>query len=235
MPRPSQGIDQALLRSGRVLYPASGCAGLSMRALAEHAGARLSMVHYHFGTKDQFLRTLLQQMYDEGFARLAAPAGAGGPALGRLREALLALGAFLREQRPFAARVWADAAAGEPVARAFVRANAPRHLGLLTGLMQQAEADGALDPMPPLQRFVFVMGAVVAPMFIAPVAADIGVGPAVSARAVQAQVLAESAIADRVDRVLAALGAGRRARVRRIGAAGARKRVPRAPRGASGG
>jgi AcrR family transcriptional regulator len=227
MPRPSQGIDQALLRSGRVLYPASGCAGLSVRALAEHAGVRLSMVHYHFRTKDNFLRTLLQQMYDEGFARLAADAAADAPALQRLRLALLALGRFLREQRPFVARVWADAGAGAPVARAFVRANAPRHLGLLTGLMQQAEADGALAPMPPLQRFGFVMGAVAAPMFIAPVAAAIGVGPALSARAVQAQVLSDAAIADRVDRVLAALAAGGRPGAAAVAAPAARGRRPR--------
>jgi hypothetical protein len=77
--------------------------------------------------------------------------------------------------------------------------------------MQQAEADGALAPMPPLQRFGFVMGAVAAPMFIAPVAAEIGVGPSLSARTVQAQVLSDAAIADRVDRVLAALAADRRA------------------------
>ena len=37
MPRPSQQIDQALLASGRTLLPQTGCAGLSVRALAEHA------------------------------------------------------------------------------------------------------------------------------------------------------------------------------------------------------
>jgi AcrR family transcriptional regulator len=225
MPRPSKGIDAALLRSGRALYPASGCAALSMRALAEHAGVRLSMVHYHFGSKDEFLRTLLQQMYDEGYARLSEPASAEGPALDRLRKALRELGGFLAEQRPFAARVWSDAASGQAVARAFVRVNAPRHLGLLTALMQQAEAEGALAPMPPLPRFVFTMGAVAAPMFIAPVVAEIGVGPAVSARTVQSQVLSAAAIAERVDRALAALatpradGPVRAARRRPAGAA----------------
>ena len=38
MPRPSQHIDRALLASGRALYPAGGCTGLSVRALAKHYG-----------------------------------------------------------------------------------------------------------------------------------------------------------------------------------------------------
>ena len=40
MPRPSQQIDQALLASGRTLLPQTGCAGLSVRALAEQKGRR---------------------------------------------------------------------------------------------------------------------------------------------------------------------------------------------------
>ena len=74
MARPSQGIDQALLRSGRELFATSGCDGLSLRALAEHAGVNLGMFHYHFKTKDNFLRALLQQLYEEVFARIGIEA-----------------------------------------------------------------------------------------------------------------------------------------------------------------
>ncbi len=205
MPRPSQGIDQALLRSGRELFAASGCDALSVRVLAEHAGVNVGMFHYHFESKHAFLRTLLQQMYDEGFALLSRQVAQRGSALQRLRLALRALGRFLRAHRPFVARVWSDAAMGQPVAREFVHDNAPRHLSLLLALMAQAEADGELRPMPPLQRFVFVMGAVASPMFIAPVVADIGVAGAPSKRTLDAQVLSDAAIDARVDLALDAL------------------------------
>jgi AcrR family transcriptional regulator len=207
MPRPSQKIDMALLRSGRALFADSGCGGLSVRALADHAGVNVGMFHYHFKTKDNFLRTLLQQMYEEVFALLSVEAAQHGPALQRLRLALLALGHFLREQRPFVARVWSDAAQGHAVAREFVRANAPRHLGLLLALMAQAEAEGALRAMPPLQRFVFVMGAVAAPMFIAPVVAEIGIAGPLSPGTLAAQVMSDAAIGARVDLALDALRA----------------------------
>jgi hypothetical protein len=35
-----------------------------------------------------------------------------------------------------------DAVAGEPVAPEFLRRNAPRHIGLLLGAAQQAQAEG---------------------------------------------------------------------------------------------
>ena len=70
MPRPSQNIDQALLASGRALYPLHGCTGLSVRQICEHAGANLGMFHYHFRSKDNFLSTLLQTLYDEVFEQL---------------------------------------------------------------------------------------------------------------------------------------------------------------------
>jgi AcrR family transcriptional regulator len=207
MARPSQDLDQALLRSGRELFAASGCEGLSLRALADHAGVNVGMFHYHFKSKDNFLRTLLQQMYEEVFTLLSVQAAQEGAAVDRLRHALCALGRFVRVHRSFVARVWSDAANGQSVAREFVRANAPRHLSLLLGLMAQAEQDGDFRGMPPLQRFVFVMGAVAAPMFIAPVVADIGIAGELSPGVLDAQVMSDAAIAARVDMALGALRA----------------------------
>src|SRR5688572_9679727 len=99
MPRPSQNLDIALLQAGRALFPHTGCAGLSVRAVAERAGANPGMFHYHFKTKDDFLRTLLQQVYDEMFDGLSGALAHEGPALDRLREALIVVGALLREHR----------------------------------------------------------------------------------------------------------------------------------------
>ena len=78
MPRPSRNVDQALFASGAVLYPQLGCAGLSVRAVAAHAGVTPGMFHYHFESKEAFLRTLLQRFYEDLFSRLSVPAGQGG-------------------------------------------------------------------------------------------------------------------------------------------------------------
>ncbi len=206
MSRPSQRIDEALLQSGRELFPQLGCAGLSVRAVAERAGANQGMFHYHFKTKDNFLRVLLQQMYEEMFAGLSGEARHEGPALERLSAALLAMGRFAREHRRLMARVWMDAMAGEPVAREFFRRNVPRHLELLIALMQEAQAEGTLGELAPLQRFVFVMGSVLMPMLFASGLFELVIEQPALQRQFAAQVMSDEAIAQRVSLALAALG-----------------------------
>ncbi|WP_284618240.1 TetR/AcrR family transcriptional regulator [Aquabacterium humicola] len=210
MARPSQQLDQALLASGRALYAQLGCAGLSQRKLAEHAGISAGMFHYHFDSKDAFLRALLQQLYEEMYGPLAGQAAMQGPALDRLRAALLSLAGFVRAQRPVIVRLVLDAAGGAEVAREFLRANVPRHVGLLLQLLAEAEAEGALPPSRhPLQRIALLMGAVVAPMVMAPAAAALGIP--LPKPSLQTQVTGDVAIAERIELVLAALCAGEEA------------------------
>lgn len=206
MPRPSQAQDQALLASGRRLYPALGCAGLSVRRLAEDAGVNPAMVHYHFQSKDGFLRALLQQIYEDLFQDLRLEGSGQGDARQRLAAALLSLARFVREHRPTIARLWADAQAGEAVALDFLRANAPRHLGLLLPLAAEAQRAGLLRPAPPLQCFVFLMGAVVAPIVIGGGVLHLGVLPPALQQGLQAEALSDEALRQRVDWALEALG-----------------------------
>jgi len=214
MPRPSQQIDQALLASARALLPAVGCAGLSVRALAEHAGVAPGMFHYHFGSKERFLRTLLAGVYDEMFGALSEQAALPAEPLERLRAALQLLARFARANRQLLARLWLDAMAGEPVARDFFRDNAPRHVGLLLQLLGAGQAAGALKTMPPLQAFAFVMGAVPMPMVFVAGLVDAGLVPPGGTAAFDAQVMSDDAISARIELALAALAAPRPAQTR---------------------
>lgn len=208
MPRPSQHLDHSLLASGRALFEQTGCAGLSVRQVAEHAGVNPGMFHYHFKTKDHFLRTLLQQLYDEMFEGLQHEAVHGGPAIDRLRAALNGLARFVRDHRRVIARVWNDAAAGEVVARDFLRSNAPRHVRVLLALLGEAQAEGSVVAWPALQRLSFVMGAVVAPLVILPGFAALGITAGWSARTIDEQALSDAAIRQRVELALRALTPG---------------------------
>ena len=214
MARPSQQIDQALLASGRALYAQGGCAGLSVRALAEHAGVAPGMFHYHFGSKDRFLRVLFSALYDDMFASLAQQAAQPAQPVERLRVALRALARFARTNRHLLARLWLDAMSGQAVARDFFREHAPRHAGLLLQLLAQAQAAGVLAPMPPLRAFAFVMGAVPMPMIFAAGLVDAGMTPPGGKAAFDAQVMSDEAVDARIDLALAALAAPRPARRR---------------------
>lgn len=208
MPRPSRQLDQALLEAGAALFPSLGCRGLSLRAVAARAGVNVGMFHYHFRTKDNFLRTLLQQAYEQVFAQLSVAAAQHGSALERLRGTLVVIGRFLREHGPMVGRIWADAGNGEPVAREFLQANAPRHLALLLGLLEEAERAGEIAAMLPLRRFTFVMGAVAAPVLVGARVAELGIAPAFIAPQLEPQVLCDAAIEARAELAIAALRVG---------------------------
>ena len=220
MNRPSNRLDEALLASGRALFPSTGCAGLSLRALAEHAGVNGGMFHYHFKSKDNFLRALLQQMYEEMYTSLQLEVAHEGPALQRLRGALFAFARFARDHRRVLARIWMDVLAGERVALEFFRDNAPRHVGLLARLAAQAHAEGALRELPPVQRLAFLLGAVVMPMVFAAGLADAGVALPAIRKAFDTQVMSDAAIEQRIELALAALRADAVVAPRRLARAG---------------
>lgn len=208
MPRPSQDQDQLLLAAGARLYPALGCAGLSVRRVAEAAGVNPAMVHYHFGSKDGFLRTLLQHHYEDMFSALSLTSQRDSDVMERLAAALLGMARFVREHRPLIGRVWADAQAGEAVAQDFLRANAPRHLGVLMALLQEAQAQGRLPVQPPLTRFAFLMGSVVAPLVLAGGLQAIGAVPAPMQAVLDEQLLSDAALQRRIDWALLGLASG---------------------------
>lgn len=208
MPRPSQDQDQALLAAGAALYPELGCAGLSVRRVAEAAGVNPAMVHYHFGSKDAFLRALLQRHYEEMFAALSLNSQGEADVMERLTAALLGVARFVRAHRPLMARVWADAQAGEAVAQDFLRANAPRHLGVLMALLQEAEGQGRLPRQPMLTRFAFLMGAVVAPVLLAGGMQAVDAVPAAWRARVDGEVLSDEALARRIEWALLGLASG---------------------------
>lgn len=215
VPRPSQQIDQALLASGRALLPDTGCAGLSVRTVAEHAGVAPGMFHYHFGSKERFLRTLLSGLYEEMFASLAVQVAQRGPTLERLRGALRLLARFARQHRRLLARLWTDAIAGDAAARDFFRDNAPRHIGLLMGLVQEVREEGALRDLPPLTIFSFLFGSIALPTIFVAGLVDTGFTPPGGAAAFDAQVMSDAAIDSRIELALGALAVPARPKTRR--------------------
>ena len=203
MSRPSRNVDALLLRAGRELYPETGAAGLSVRKVAERAGVNLGMFHYHFRTKEEFVRQLLQSIYDEMFANLELAASAGVPR-DALRAALNLLGRFGRDNSRLLRRLIGDALAGEAVALEFLRANMPRHVRVVVGLIVAGQREGALRRMPPPQALAFLAGSVAAPILIGGAIAEHAQAPGAAVE-FAALIASDAAIAERVDCALAGL------------------------------
>ena len=204
-PRPSRNLDRALLAAGRELLPTRGCAGLSIREVAEAAGVNLGMFHYHFKSREAFLRALLQSMYEDMFSQLTFQrSDARGPTE-NLRAALRFLGRFLRANRPILARVMADALCGDPIALEFLRTNLPRHLGVMHALVLLGQAAGELKPMPVPQALGFCAGSLAMPIIFGGAVVASGALPKAGSHALEAALLSDEAIDARIELALGAI------------------------------
>ena len=207
MPRPSRNLDRALLAAGRELFPRSGCAGLSVREVADAAGVNLGMFHYHFGSREAFLQALLQSVYDEMFSQLTFQGAAEWGTIENLRAAMRFMGRFVRANRPILARVLADAVSGEPIATAFVHANFPRHLGVMHALIEQGKKAGTIKALPTEQLLGFCAGSLGMPILFAGAAVASGALGKTAARRLERTLLTDAALDQRIELALAAIAA----------------------------
>ena len=205
MPRPSRNLDRALLAAGRALLPQRGCAGLSIREVADAAGVNLGMFHYHFKSREAFLRALLQSMYEEMYSQLTFEADEKLGPLEALRAALRFMGRFVRGNRPVLARVLGDALCGDPIAVDFLRANFPRHLGVILRLIQAGQAQGLVRPMPPPQALGFCAGSLAMPILVGGAVVESGAMGAAGSKMLTEALLSDAALDHRIELALAAI------------------------------
>jgi AcrR family transcriptional regulator len=207
MARPSRNVDQLLVQAAMELLPQTGARALSLRQVAEHAGVNLGMFHYHFKTKDVFVRSVLQQMYDGMFANLTLEAHHSQSPIENLRGAMTVLARFARDNRLLLARLIADALSGEAAMIEFLRDNLPRHIGVIAALIAQAQKAGAVRKISSTQAVAFIASSVGAPIILGTAAFASGTAPASLVKRFEREVLSNAAIAERVDMTLAGLAA----------------------------
>lgn len=205
MNRPSQNIDARLIASGMALLPQTGCAGLSVRKLVEHAGVNLGMFHYHFKNKDNFLRMLLQHMYEDMFAALTLKAQASQRSAHNLDSALRVLVGFAGRHRHLLLMLLSEAMRGEALPAAFLRENLPRHIKVLAQLLRQGQAEGDIIDAPPMQLLPFMLGAIAGPVFAGGALERLPAAPPELAALAQQALLSDQAIALRIDLAMRAI------------------------------
>lgn len=205
MPRPSRHLDRALLAAGRELLPRYGCSGLTIRQVAEAADVNIGMFHYHFRTREVFLREVMQGAYEEMFSQLTSGVASHASFTAALRSSLRVMGRFLLANRALVGRIVADALGAEVVARDFLRDNLPRHVRVIMGLVEAGQAAGELRPMDSTQAFAFCAGALAMPVLAGGALADSGALNPGFARKLRKALLTDAALEERIELALSAL------------------------------
>lgn len=205
MSRPSQKIDDQLIAAGIALLPETGCAGLSVRKLVEHAGVNLGMFHYHFKNKDNFIRVVLQRLYEGMFSELQLQAAAGPDPIDSLRAAVTVLAGFAREHRAMLVMLVSEAMQGEPLSQQFLRENLPRHIGVIAALLARGQAEGRIVDVPVPQLLPFMLGAIAVPVLVGGAVERHGALPPAVAAMAQAALLSPQALSVRIALALRAI------------------------------
>lgn len=165
MPRPSQGLDRALLEAGIEEIKLGGVRGLSVRAVCARAGVNIRMLNYYFGSKDEYVRVLLTKTYEHFFNALRSSVEDGGAApLDRLQNALKTSIVFAMNNQDITRSLWMDANSGVPLVKEMVEKVFPRHTNLMFELLYEAWKNGTLrQDIPPMQIFMAVLPGVFSP------------------------------------------------------------------------
>lgn len=166
MPRPPSDVRRRLLAAGRALIEGKGLSALTVRGLARRSRVNLGLFHYHFGSRERFVRELLQESYEEFFGRLSLESAGAGSAMERLERALVIFGRFGRDNRKLFSMLLREALSGDKITISFAKRNIPRHAGLVQGLLRECAAQGSLPPLPLPALMSFLLGGMGVPNMI---------------------------------------------------------------------
>jgi AcrR family transcriptional regulator len=165
-PAPAATRDR-LLRAGLAVARKGGLRAITVRALAQRAGANTGSFVYHFGTREAFLSELVEQWYAPLMTQLQLQAAHEDPdPLQTLRAMVLQMVHWARSNAGFLAQLLMDAAAGEVAAQRFFGGLEGRHPALLLAAIVAAQKAGRLRPAPPLALLLFLMSAVALPVLL---------------------------------------------------------------------
>lgn len=164
MARPSSGSDIKLKDAGKRLLREKGITGLSVREACRLAGVNTGMFHYYFGSREEFLRAVLKEMYAEFMVHFKAGVSAGGTPRERLKNALMEVGRFALAMRGIAPMLFADLAHGKKEAFAFVSGNFTEHIRYIAALAEECRPASAVK-----ERSVPFIIAALVPVMIFPV------------------------------------------------------------------
>ncbi len=164
MARPASGTDLKLKTAGRSLLQEKGITGLSVRETCRLAGVNTGMFHYYFGSKDEFMKAILKEMYAEFMLDFKAGVSVAGSARARLKNALVEVGKFALGIRKAAPMLFADMAHGKKEAFAFFSGNFTEHITHIAALVEECRPSSALKA----HSTPFILAALI-PVMIFPV------------------------------------------------------------------
>ncbi|MCK5218551.1 TetR/AcrR family transcriptional regulator [bacterium] len=210
MSRPSQATDRKLIKAALDLVPKTGFSGLKLRQVAARAGVNLGMFHYHFKTKQEFLRQVMQEFYETFYLHFTLETSSETNPRNQLRKAIITLGRFVRDNRKLMLALGRDLMNNyQPLVR-FMEENFHRHLSIIINLIKQCQKQEAMAKLPMPVLITFMLAGLVGPNIAAALLEGIRTKPSfeIMKKAIVPMIISDKAMGQRVDLALKALTGG---------------------------
>jgi AcrR family transcriptional regulator len=163
MTRPSRNQDLILINAAKKMLPKTGLSGMSLKLLAETCGVNLGMFHYHFGSKKNFIKKVLESISKDILDEVKQQSLSGKTSLDRLRFALTAFGLHVREHRKIFTSMIQDVLNREKEVSEFMADFMSREMEILLPLFKAAQKDGTIEKLPYRQCVSFCMSSIMIP------------------------------------------------------------------------
>jgi AcrR family transcriptional regulator len=208
MPRPASGADLKLLEAGANLVRAKGFYGLTVREACRLARVNTGMFHYYFGSKDEFVKAVLKELYAGFMLKFRAGAAVGGTPRERLKNALIEVGKFVRDIKNTAPLLFADMAYGKKETFRFLSGNFTVHIKLISALVAECRPASAVKGRSVPFIMATLIPAIIFPAIIAGVLARNGVKKlgAFDLSGIEKEALSDAGIAERAEIAVRGIG-----------------------------
>lgn len=161
MARPSGDSEQKLIAAGRKLAAEKGFSAFRVREIAAVAGVNPGMFHYHFKTKQEFMRRVMKEIYGEFLRDFKTSVAGTGTPPERLENAIFRLAVFAHKNRALLNAVLAELVAEPKTTARELRENFFHHIPLLREIVRECMEKGYIKKgLKPQQVVVIIIGAV---------------------------------------------------------------------------
>jgi TetR/AcrR family transcriptional regulator len=158
-----EGLDpdetrNRILTVARDLFANRGFGDVGLREIGKEVGVNPATIHYHFGSKEELYRRVVEGAAGVMLERMTAAASGDRPAMERLADAIRTYGAVLSEH-PYLPRILFRHALTEqvPLPEWFMKEYAAKVKVLLPGIFRDGIAGGEFRELDPRFMFITVM------------------------------------------------------------------------------
>jgi|CXWL01.1.fsa_nt_gi AcrR family transcriptional regulator len=212
MARAKRDTKSRLLDAGLALAREKSFGAVSVREVCRRAAVNLGLFHYNFKNRETFRRCMLEAGYLRFFADLALSSDESGRPPEKLRRALGVIARFSREHRRMLAGIFRDALNGDRQIATFAAKSFHHHLPLVFGLYRDGVEAGDFRKISEPTLLAFLLGVINAPGLMLTLFEEHGARRPLGREraAIEAQLLSEWTVEERLDLVMAALAAPRK-------------------------